>query len=393
MSTEDLLRVLRSGNESSSGVSVTAESAMRCSTVFSCVRLLSESIAQLPCKLISDENNIKTYPTSDPFYYVLLHSPNKWMTAFMYWQFNVTSLLLKGFFVSQIIRSANGKINQLIPIHPDKVLEIKQAADRSLIFICNMENERRVFNQSEVFFCYYATIDGVTPLSVIKYAKESIGLAVVAEKHGALTFKNAARPSGLIEVPNKLSDVAFDHMKNSWADAYSGDNTGKPAILEEGAKFSPVTMSNEDAQYLDTRRFQKQDICGMFGVPPHMIGDTTQAKGWSTMEQMMTEFVTLSLNPWTIKIEQAIRLCLIPEVQWGNRYAKFFTTALLRGDASARSTFYSSGIDKRWLTPNEVRSREDMNPIEGGDDFNNQAQSTKANEPQKTDENKDVSDE
>ncbi len=394
MSVDELLRLIWTANQASSGVSVTAETAMRCSTVFSCVRLLSESVAQLPAKLISLDKDGKRSPaSSDPLYYVLLHSPNKWMSAFLYWQFNMSCLLLKGFFISQIIRSGNGKIMQLIPIHPDNVHEIKQAPDGSLIFICMINNAERIFMQSEVFYCYYTTLDGLTPISPINYNKESIGLAMVAEKHGALTFKNAARPSGVIQVPQRLSDEAFKHMKESWAEAYGGENTGKPAILEENSVFNPVTMSNEEAQYLDTRRFQKQDICGIFGVPPHMIGDTTQAKGWSTMEQMMTEFVTLSLNPWTVRIEQAIRLCLIPEIEWGNRYVKFLTTGLLRGDAAARANFYNAGIDKRWLTPNEAREREDMNPIEGGDDFKNQASSSKASDPQKADSNKDAKNE
>jgi HK97 family phage portal protein len=128
-----------------------------------------------------------------------------------------------------------------------------------------------------------------------------------------------------------------------------------------------MSMSNEDAQLLQTRQFQRQEICGIYGVPPHMISDTAQAKGWSTMEQMMTEFVTLSLNPIAIRFEQAIARAFIPVKDRGTRYAKFATTGLLRGDSAARAAFYRSGIDGGWLTPNEARKYEDLNPLPGGD--------------------------
>lgn len=376
VSVDDILRAIAAANGASSGVSVNSESSMRCSAVFSCVRLLSESVAQLPAKLIAiDSEGKRESASSDPLYYVLLHSPNKWQTAFQFWQFVMVCLLLKGFFLAHIIRSGNGKVSQLIPIHPDSVRKFEQATDGSLIFICWINNKEVRFKQSEVLFHYYATLDGVKPISPIGYNREAIGLAIVAERHGSRTFKNAARPAGVLEVPGKLSDEAFKRLKDSFHESYGGDNLGKTALLEEDTKFKPITMSNDDTQYLETRRFQKQEICGIFGVPPHMVGDVSQAKGWSTMEQMMTEFITLSLNPWTVRLEQAIRLCLIPESQWNKRYVKFMTNGLLRGDAAARASFYSSGINARWLLPNEARAFEDLNPIASGNDFANQPQS------------------
>lgn len=369
MSLDAYLSKLFSYSESKSGASVTTDSAMRQATVYSCVRILSDSIAQLPCKLMRKENGRRAILDDSPLHTAISASPAPWLSAFDFWKFNVQCLLLKGFFLNQIVPNSQGEPVRLIPVQPNHINAIRRENGEMRFDCVDDKNSPYTLKQKEAFFCYYATIDGITPLSPIAYQREAIGLAITAENHGARTFKNSARPSGVLEHPAKLSDEAAKKLRSSWESMYSGDNVGKTAVLEDGMKFNPVTMSNVDAQYLDSRRFQKHEICGIFGVPPHMAGDLQQAKGWSTMEQMMSEFVTLSLNPLNTRIESAGRLCLIPRQRWQTDYMKFFTNGLLRGDSGARMDYYAQGIDKGILNPNECRGFEDLDAREGGDEY------------------------
>ncbi len=360
-----------------SGVVVSADVAMRCSTVFSCIRVLSDTIAQLPLKLIEkDSKGNSTIATSDPLYTVLLHSPNSWQTAYDYWKWNMTCYALRGWFISRILRSTTGKVIGLIPLHPDSVT-IKQRTDGTLIFsglgVVGKDRVMVIDNmpQKDAFFSFYATSDGMTPVSPITYNAETIGLAISATQHGASFLKNDATPPLVIEFPNKVDEDSLKKLAKNWSKRGSGTNYGLPRVVEAGAKVNKLSISNTDAQYLETRQFQKEDICGIYGVPLQMVGDTKRAKGWSTVEQQGIEFVTYSINPWTRRIEQSVRLCLIPRTEWATKEGRFITQALMRGDTRARVQYYKDMKLIGVMNANEIRQLEDMNlrTDESGDEY------------------------
>lgn len=339
-----------------------------CSTVFSCIRILSDSIASLPLKLYTElKNGDRELATGNPLYWLLSAQPCPWMTKFDYWKFNVNCLLLRGIFLSIIIRSANGKIIRLVPVNPVNIQigNISRDPYGELLFPVQLDSGLKTFRASECFFAYYETIDGIHPVTPLSYAAATVHLAQQSENYGISTLDKGAVLPGYYSTEQKLSEQSFTRLQQSLRGATIGDNSGRAPLLDQGIKYNQVTMTAEDMQMLQTRRYQKEEICGIFGVPPHLIGDTAQAKGWSTMEQTMTEFLQLSLTPYLVRFENAIRARLIPENSWD--YAKFSVSGLLRGDLTSRVNFYRTMYSVGAMSVNEIRAKEEMNSIQGGD--------------------------
>ena len=371
------------GPNSAGGTAVNPTTAMQQATVFSCIRVLSDTVAQMPCRLktTDSETKLTANDTGNPLFNVLRWSPCPWMTAYDYHKFNVTCMNLYGYHISKVIRNVTGKIMELLPINPEFISSIAKGKDGRLQFKMNMElrqNGLKVADKTvtleggkDAFYTYYATTDGVTPISPIGQNKASIGLAITAASHGASMFKNDATPPLVVEMPQALTPEQAKRFVDTWKATGTGMNYGLPRILESGAKVTKLQMSNQDAQYLETRQFQTDEIAGIFGVPPHMVGSKVQAKGWSTMEQLMSEFITLSINPWTVRLEQSINKHLIPRPKWGVTSAKYATNTLLRGDTAARATFYRELFGMGGINSNEIRELEDLNPRtdENGDQF------------------------
>lgn len=360
-----------------SDVNVTPASAMQQATVFSCVRVLSDTVAQMPCRLTTEnrETGQSKLDTGNPLYRVLRWKPCPWLTAFDYWRFNVTCMNLYGYHLSYIIRGATGKVRELLPINPANVTKItKNDRTGKIWFHLRLSfqqggtekgtKEIKLEGGTSVYYTYYGTIDGITPISPIGQNAAAIGLAITATKHGAAVFNNDATPPLVVEMPQELNPEQAKRFVETWKATGSGAQYGLPRILESGAKVQRLSMSNEDAQYLETRQFQTDEIAGIFGVPPHMVGSQQQAKGWSTMEQLMTEFITLNINPWTTRFEQSIQTQLVRKENWGTTTAKFETKQLLRGDTAARGNFYKDLFGMGSINPNEIRRLEDMNARE-----------------------------
>jgi HK97 family phage portal protein len=221
-------------------------------------------------------------------------------------------------------------------------------------------------DRSQLLHVKGLTLNGWLGISPIAYARESIGLALATEKFGGQLFKNGAKMGGVLEHPGKLSDEAYKRVKESFDQATSGENAHKSALLEEGMKWSSVTMNANDSQFLETRKFQRGEIASIFRVPPHLIMDLERAT-FSNIEHMSLEFVQYSLMPWLTRIEKAIRRDVFTADEKKNYTLKFDVAALLRGDSASRSAYYASGITNGWMTRNEARSMEHMNPIEGLD--------------------------
>jgi HK97 family phage portal protein len=366
-SPEELERLLLShfGAPSESGIYVSPETAMRCSAVFACVGLLAESIAQLPMKLYQGHGQERIEAWGHWLHRLLYYHPSPWQTSFEWRETAMLHLCLRGNFYAWKVRDGAGRVVELLPLHPDTV-SVRQRDNWDLEYRVTLKTGRQVLcTQRDIFHVAYRSLDGITGLSPIAYQRETIGLTLAAQKHGAKTFSNGAKPGGVLVHPGKLTDEAAKRLRESWEISYGGDNAGRTAILEEGMTFATLSMSNSDAQYLETRRFQVEDIARIFGIPLFMIQSTEKTTSWgSGIEQMSMGYVRYTLLPWVRRWEQAIRRDLIEEPDLEMR---FNLEGLQRGDIRSRFQSYQAGVNMGVYSPNEVRELEDMNPREGGD--------------------------
>lgn len=357
-------------SNTSAGVSVTPDSALRMSAVFACVRILSSTVASLPLHIYQYMDNGGRRRAKDHSLYDLLHNlPNKWQTSYEWRQLQAVHLLLRGNAYSYIVPGRRA-VDQLIPLHPDRVTPFK-APDGTVAYEYVQDNgERKVLLGQEVHHLRGISLDGITGISPIEFNRETLGMTLAAEQFGASYFGNGTVIGGVLEHPNRLGDEAYARLKKSWADRHQGpQDAHKPAILEEGMKWVPLGVPPDQAQFLETRKFQISEIARIFGVPPHMLADVDKSTSWgSGIEEQGIGFVRYVLRPWLILWEQAISRDLLSETDRRDYYAEFNVDALLRGDSAARAEYYKAGINDGWLTRNEVRIKENENPIDGLDE-------------------------
>lgn len=362
------------GYQSKTGEIITSDNALYISTVFSCVNLLASIIASLPINVyLTEKDGDIIIDKKNPLYRLMRFKPNAWQTAYEYWTYNIECILLRGGFISYKNMVGN-RVASLIPLNPDTIVR-EQGLDGT-IYISGTSNwgynKTIQFNktpQSNFFWCNYRTLDTVNPCSIIKYAADSIGLAKTASDHGSRVFANDATPPIVVSVPNPLDEKGLMNLAKMWKAGSSGDNYGMPRFLDRGADIKRLSMSNEDAQYLQTRRFTKEEIAGMFRVPLHLIGDTASSKGWSTLDQLGQEFLTFTLAPYLANIEQSINRAFIPENEWGSTFANFETHMLTRANAVSRTAYNKEMYYIGALSPNEIRLSEGLNKREGGDEY------------------------
>jgi len=353
------------GGPAASGVSVTPDTAMRSTAVYACVRLLSETIASLPLHLYRRlPDGGKERATDHPLYSLLHSQPNALMSSADAFEMLVASLNLRGPGYVQIVRNGAGEVVELIPLHPDRVRVYPAKDGRSLLY--EVDGGKATLRTGEVWHIRGFTLDGLTSVSPITYNREAIGLALAAEAHGAHTFANAARPSGILSHPGKLSDEARKRLAAGWQAMGSGKQVGGAAVLEEGVTWTPLTMSAEDAQYIETRKFQLGEIARIFRVPPHMIGDLERAT-FSNIEHQSINFVRHTIRPWLVKIEQSIKRDLLLPSERDTYFAEFSVDGLLRGDTLSRYQVHQIAIQSGMRSPNEARAIENENPRDGGD--------------------------
>lgn len=352
------------GAGTAAGMAVGPETALKLSTVWACVGLLSDVVATLPLVVYRNlERDMgKERARNHPLYRVLHDQPNENQTAFEFWQMNMVHLLMRGNGFSRIVPGARGFVDQLIPEHPDDVAVDEIIGTKRLRYAV----AGRPYNQEDILHLRGLSLDGKVGLSVITYARESLGMSLAAERYGGRFFGNDSKPGGVLKTDRKLTDGAAKRLKATWESAHAGANQHRVAVLEEGLEWQQIGISPEDAQFLETREFQSEDICRWFRVPPHMVGLTSKATSWgSGIEQMGMGFVTYTLMPWLRRIEQAIntKLILAPDTY----FASFVVEGLLRGSLLDRYNAYSIGISSGILAPNEARHLENMNSRLGGD--------------------------
>ncbi len=353
-----------------SGKPVTPSSAIQMSVVYACVRVISETVASLPLGVYEETPTGSRKALDHPLYRILHDEPNPEMTSFTLRETMMSHLLLWGNSYCQIILSGRNGILGLYPLLPDQ-MEVDRDSWGQLTYTYTTSEGRRVkLDPREVLHIPGLGFDGVMGYSPIAMEKNAIGLGLAAEEYGSKFFQNGARPIGVLKHPNTVKDAK--KLRESWNETYGGSaNAGRTAVLEEGMDYKPISMSNNEAQFLETRKFQVSEICRIFRVPPHMIGDLEHAT-FSNIEHQSISFAVHTIRPWLVRIEQGMNRALFPEMEKGRFYVQFNIDGLMRGDYKSRMEGYAIGIQNGFMSPNDVRALERLNPIpeeEGGNAY------------------------
>ena len=359
---------------SASGKRVNERSAMQMTAVYSCVRILSEAVASLPLHLYEYTDAGTAKATQHPLYVLLHDEPNPEMTSFIFRETLMTHLLLWGNAYAQVIRNGRGEVIALYPLMPDRMTVDRDEQGR-LYYEYRVSSEDAPINETgsvrlapaDVLHIPGLGFDGLVGYSPIAMAKNAIGLAIATEEYGSKFFANGAAPSGVLEHPGTLKDPA--RIRESWQATFGGStNAGRVAVLEEGMKYAPISIAPEQAQFLETRKFQINEIARIFRVPPHMIGDLEKSS-FNNIEQQSLEFVKYTLDPWVSRWEQAIVRTLLTADEKKRYYVKFNVDGLLRGDYKSRMEGYNIGRQGGWMSANDIRALENLDLIpdeEGG---------------------------
>ena len=363
--SEKLAQVLGVGYEAVTGQQVTTTRAMQMTTVFGCVRVLAESIGMLPCKLYKTEDRKKLSAIDHKLYELLYVAPNDYMTAQEHWELLTACLCLRGNYYAYKVQGLGG-IAELLPLNPD-IVTPKLNDDWTVGYDVNFKTGLKTLTQDEIWHVRLFTLDGLNGLNPIAYARNAISLGLSTEEHGSRLFTNGAVTSGVLTTDQSLTDEAFGRLKKQFGDEYTGmGNSYKPMILEMGLNWKPISLNAEDSQFLETRQYQKNEICSTFRVPPHLVSNMEKMT-LNNMEQMGMSFVNYTLVPYLTRIEARIKVGLLKPDERKTYYAKFNAGALMRGDIKTRYESYAKGIQWHILSPNECRELEDLNPVEGGD--------------------------
>lgn len=365
----ELAMALMGGYGSDSGVNVTPLSALRSSAVFSCVRVLSETVAMLPGEVYRRRGRDRDLATDHRLWSIIHSLANPEMTAFQWRELAMHHLLLYGNHFSEIEMTNRGDVVALWPLDP-RQMEVRRTSGGDLYYHYTLpNNSRRDFLPFQILHIAGPSPDGVVGYSPIALARHAIGLGIATEAYGGKFFSNGARPGVVLEHPGTLKQDAYERLKESWNAAHQGlDNAQRVAILEQGLTMKTIGIPPDDAQFLETRQFQVVDISRFFRVPLHKINDLSRAT-FSNIEQQEQQFLNDSLGPWLVRIEQAMARDLIGPIERGSVFVEFKTAGLLRGDLVARYNAYATGRQWGWLSVNEIRRLENLNGVPEGDRY------------------------
>lgn len=359
-----------------SGKNVNEMTALQTTAVYACVRILAEAIASLPIHVYKHTDEGKEQDVNHQLYYLLHDEPNPDMTSFVFRETLMSHLLIWGNAYAQIIRDGRGQVLALYPLLPDRV-SVKRDDKGKLYYVYQRSEEDNpnfkdkgniILKKSEVLHVPGLGFDGLIGYSPIAMAKNAVGMTLATEEYGASFFANGANPGGVLEHPGILKDPS--KVRESWNQVYQGtNNSHKVAVLEEGMSYKTIGIPPNEAQFLETRKFQINEIARLYRIPPHMVGDLEKSS-FSNIEQQSLEFVKYTLDPWVVRFEQAFQKALLLPDEKRTYFIKFNVDGLLRGDYQSRMNGYAIGRQNGWLSTNDIRRLEDMNPLskeEGGD--------------------------
>jgi len=353
-----------------SGKNVNERTAMQTTAVYACVRILSETIASLPLHTYKYTDDGKEKDYTHQLYHLLHDEPNNEMTSFVFRETLMSHLLLYGNAYAQIIRDGRGRVISLYPLLPDK-MRVDRGTNKEIYYIYYSDNDGQILLRKEdVLHIPGLGFDGLIGYSPIAMTKNAVGLAIAAEEYGSKFFSNGANPGGVLEHPGVLKDPG--KVRESWNSVYGGSsNSNRVAVLEEGLSFKSISIPPEQAQFLETRKFQVNEICRIFRVPPHMVADLEKSS-FSNIEQQSLDFVVNTVRPWLVRWEQAIGQKLLLPNEKGKTFVNFNVDGLLRGDFQSRMTGYSIARQNGWMSADDIRELENMNKLPkgmGGDKY------------------------
>ena len=352
------------------GKSVTARTAIQVSAVYACVRVIAETVASLPLSLYQETEEGSQKAFKHPLYRLLHDEPNPEMTSFVLRETMLSHLLLWGNAYCQVIRNGRGQVTALYPLLPDR-MTVDRDEQGNLIYAYTSATGKVVtVPPTSILHIPGMGFDGVMGYSPVALERNAIGLGMAAEEYGSRFFSNGATPSGVLTHPNTVKNPGA--LRQSWNAAYGGSsNSGRVAILEEGMKFERISMPNNEAQFLETRKFQVSEICRIFRVPPHLVGDLEHAT-FSNIEHQSISFGMHTIRPWLVRIEQSMNRALLSESEKSHYYVRFNMDGLLRGAYKERMEGYAIARQNGWMSANDIRELESMNPIpdsEGGNAY------------------------
>jgi HK97 family phage portal protein len=358
------------GPGSSTGMRITPESAKRIAAVLACVNKIAKTVAMLPLKIYSEQSDGgKKVASWHPLYDVLYSRPNAQQTAFEFRQMMQGHLELRGNAFAEIIPGQRGPIDQLIPLHPDRVAPFLMKATGRIVYRYDnpVSNEQRWLNQEQVFHLRNFMDDGVVGQSTVSMGVDVFGLALAAQDYYARFLRNDARPGIAITGTTFKTNQEREQFVEYWQKNQTGANRHKTALLGPGMDIKTIGVNSHDAELLDARKFSRIDICSLFDVPPHLIGETEKTATYASVEQFNIMFATYCILPRLVLWEQAIQRALIFSPKY---FSEFSMDSLMRGDNASRASFYQTMIQMGVFNQDEVRSKENMNPIPNGDGKN-----------------------
>lgn len=358
------------GPASATGKQVNLQSALGITAVSSCVRVLADGVASLPLPLYERLPRGKQRAPRHPVYQLLHDQPNPWMTPYTFKETLTGHVLLRGNAYAGIERDREGYPVALWPLRPDNMVDIRQAASGQLLYLYRLPSgETTRLRQDEVLHLRGLSPDGVRGYAPLTLYREALGLTLAEEEFGARFFKNSAVPRGVLQTKGHLTPQAMDNLRVSWNTAHQGlSEAHRVAILEEGIEWKAIGLPMEDAAWITGRTFQLLEICRIFRVPPHKIYELTRAT-YSNIEKMALEFLGDSLEPWLVRWEEQINISLLSPVDRQRYFAEFLMDAALRSDVKTRYEAYGRGRQWGWLSANDIREKENMNPVDGLDSY------------------------
>lgn len=385
MNPQELERMILSvfgGGSTSSGVSVSNDTAMRQATVYSCVNVLSRTIGTLPCHLMKKEGRKRLKAEEEDLYYLLHDQPNEWMTAPEFWGMAMNHLSLRGNFFALKNRglSLTGPVRELIPLAPGVVHEVKQDEKYRLTYVLKYpDGTLKNVPQSEIMHIRGMVLNGYMGVNPIQYIRESIALGLASEEFGARFFGSGTHPGIIVEHPGKLSPEGHSNLKNALTETYSGlGKSHRLMLLQEGMKYQKVAIDPKDSQFIELRKYQKAEIVDIFfGMPLTILSSEDKTPTYASAEQFGISFVVYALMPWMVAIEKAILRDLIPDEKKRTHYAKFVAQGLQRGSFKEQMESFATAIDKEIMNPNECRELLEMNPYDGGDEYRTRTSTVK----------------
>lgn len=355
-------------DEAAGSARVNPSSAERCAAVYSCINVLAQSVASLPLILYErNKDNSKQRATKNPLYRLLNYFPTRHLTRFEWLESIIWHLMLRGNAYC-LIETYKGSVQYLEILHPDFVtVEVNSQNTFTYKYYNPTNGQTKLYNELDIVHFKLASGDGVYGRGPIQVVKETVGTAISGQEASASFYRNGVRLSGVLEHPKTLGEETNKAIAESFRRAYGGpSNFGKVPVLEEGMKYTPISMTLEQAQFIEGRKFSRSEICGIFQVPPFMIGDFDKAT-YSNFEQSQTDFVTRCLRPLLVRLEMALTKSLFGMETVDDFAIEFLMDALLRGDTKSRYEAYKIASEGGMLTLNEIRDMENRNPFDFGD--------------------------